>query len=637
MIFDTIIGGCNQANVTGGVSLNLSGVTVNKAVYGGCNTSGKVPKTAITVNGDVSAANNGKTRIFGGGQGEATTVEDSKVLVQNGTVNANIYGGSGYGFVKSSTVLVSENPSDSKSKVVINGNVFGGGYGESSHTTNTNVTVDLSLVIGKDGSDDADVIVSETLHDTEQLGEVISGETSVELIWKNRDVSKIVGNVYGGGDMGQIGVGIIHASTNTSTIQTTGSTQVNFKNGYINGDVFGGGSGQPASGLNYTLYMGTVFGSCRVDVTGGYVSGSLYGAGYQSRLYAPSGTKATTVNIWETLKGCSYGNGYGLTTSPTGTKNTKTTPVVIGESVFGGGAKGDGNTTNPTVYTVVGDTMVNIIGVHDPDNSTVKHTPTEIYFDSHTKGGIYGDGNGVPKSIGYLGYDAEKEGWYLKHDVSNQDDDNRIFGAGSENSDQGKLRENDIYAIPEDTGIRSLEFRIVLHKGAAVLTEIRNVPVNLRFRVIKTEDGNYLTDKGSSDVVINIYTSITRIVPSQDVYMSSGRLYAGVANDSPANITANSAFTVQFITKFMPNAFNSTGNYMTEKLSTKCDEIYLLDKVNGIGITVKDDNGTITVTHVSQGSVNDYTIRSDDGGYSYSVDNGAYQPLEKMATDMNGV
>lgn len=115
-----------------------------------------------------------------------------------------------------------------------------------------------------------DLSVTEELASTTD-GDAPSGETSVKVNWINakNTVSRICGNVYGGGDMGQVGKGIIYSGTNTAAISKDGFTHVRLQSGYVEGDIYGGGSGKPASGTSYSLQMGAVFGCCQTDVIGG--------------------------------------------------------------------------------------------------------------------------------------------------------------------------------------------------------------------------------------------------------------------------------------------------------------------------------------------------------------------------------
>lgn len=184
--------------------------------------------------------------------------------MQKGTVNGNVYGGSGFGQVGNAKVQISDTFGDADGRIQIHGSVYGGGYGVSSVTGTTDVNVDMKLDIAIEGSteaDSADLLVKEG--EISETG-TSSGETQTTVTWKQgAAVSCIEGSVYGGGDMGKVGDGMINQSSNTASITQAGSTHVKVSGGYIKGSVFGGGSGTPKAGQNYTVYMGTVLETVR--------------------------------------------------------------------------------------------------------------------------------------------------------------------------------------------------------------------------------------------------------------------------------------------------------------------------------------------------------------------------------------
>lgn len=360
LTIDTIYGGGNEAGVTQSVTLNVAKGNYTN-IYGGSNSKGTVDTANVNIKGNVGTSEKAG-KVFGGGRGSSTVVNNTNVSLRSGTITGNVYGGSGFGSVGTANVSAQE----TAETVKVNGNIYGAGYGVSSSANDTNVNINLKLSIKKDGT--GDVKVDETLKsDTDK-----SGESKATATWKNdyKNGSYISGNVFGGGDMGQVGKGYINTSTNTAVIEKSGKTTVNVGSGYIHGNIFGGGNGQPGgedeSGnaiTEYTVYMGTVFGTSNVNMTGGYVNGNVFGCGQQSRTY--SNKNASNVKI-----------------SPDNTK-----PILIGGSIFGGGNKGNGTTQNASVATVYGDTHVTLQGM--------KNQYTQIYLLSNgtSGGGVYGDGN----------------------------------------------------------------------------------------------------------------------------------------------------------------------------------------------------------------------------------------------------
>ena len=365
----TIYGGGNEAGVTKEVTLNVKKGNYTD-IYGGSNSKGTVNTAKVNIQGNVGTKDqNGK--VFGGGRGSSTIVNDSNVALQNGTITGNVYGGSGFGSVGNAKVVAQESTGDT---VKVLGNIYGAGYGVSSSADTTKVDINLKLDIKT--NDLGDVKIQETLKSNEDK----SGESKASATWKHdyKEGSYISGNVFGGGDMGQVGKGYINSSTNTAIIENGGTTSVNVDSGYIHGNVFGGGNGQPSgtdeSGNNiieYTPYMGTVFGTSKVTMTGGYVNGNIFGCGQQSRTYAATDTSN------DNQKDASF---VDITTN-----NTK--PILIGGSIFGGGNKGNGTTQNASVATVYGDTHVSLQGVQN------QYTQIYLLSNGTNGGGVYGDGN----------------------------------------------------------------------------------------------------------------------------------------------------------------------------------------------------------------------------------------------------
>lgn len=360
LTIDTIYGGGNEAGVTQSVTLNVAKGNYTN-IYGGSNSKGTVDTANVNIGGNVGTAEKAG-KVFGGGRGNSTVVNNTNVLLRSGTITGNVYGGSGFGNVGTANVSAKE----TDGTVKVNGNIYGAGYGVSSSANSTNVDINLKLSIKKDGT--GDVKIDEVLKsDTDK-----SGESKATATWNRdyKDGSYISGNVFGGGDMGQVGKGYINTSTNTAVIEKSGETTVNVGSGYIHGNIFGGGNGQPGgedeSGnaiTEYTAYMGTVFGTSNVNMTGGYVNGNVFGCGQQSRTYASK--DASNVNI--------------------STDNTK--PILIGGSIFGGGNKGNGTSQNASVATVYGDTHVTLKGMEN------QYTQIYLLSNGTSGGGVYGDGN----------------------------------------------------------------------------------------------------------------------------------------------------------------------------------------------------------------------------------------------------
>ena len=343
--FDYIYGGGYSGDILENTDIligNNSIVDVN--LYGGGENGDILGSTNILIN-DITLYGN----MYGGGYA-GNVLGNSSISINKGTVYNNIYGGGFAGTVNNTSLLITDkNPvtfTNNDSKITIYGNVFGGGEGETATVkSSTNVIIDLTLDMN--------------VYEQHIAGDEISGKSEIEYSFNN-DYSAILGSVYGGGDLGQVGIGTISTTNNTAQISSFGKTNVQIKDGYIGQNVFGGGSGIPKGTALYNIYMGTIFGETITTVNGGFIGGNVYGGGTQSRLYKSNEIlNVATVNIIENDK-----------------------KILIIGSVFGGGDRGNSATTNASIATTVGNVVINIEGSSSGSS--------QIYFAS---GGVYGDGN----------------------------------------------------------------------------------------------------------------------------------------------------------------------------------------------------------------------------------------------------
>ena len=349
-VMETLFGGGNRADDDYTTIINLNNGEIT-TLYGGGKES-EVNVAVVNINGGIINNN-----LYGGGY-SGPIIESTYVTIINGQIKGDVYGGGFAGTVDSTYVNITDVTSNGliligKYEVIdgintpLNGKVFGGGEGLSATVySSTEVIIDLKL----------NTTVTESIFTLDHL----SGKSETTATIDDIEYSKILGNVYGGGDLGQVGRGSINVSNNTATVSSLGTTTVLVKNGYIGGSVFGGGSGIPKGETRYDIKMGTIFGITNTTINGGFIEGNVYGGGTQSRLYGPENVeKVAVVNIEELAEN-----------------------IIIRGSVFGGGDRGNSATTNASVPTTIGNVEVNILG-----SSSLG---TKIYF---LTGGVYGDGN----------------------------------------------------------------------------------------------------------------------------------------------------------------------------------------------------------------------------------------------------
>ena len=449
-----VYGGGNAAAYTGTPVINITGGKVLESVYGGGmgETALITGNTSVTISGEntqigqnvygggASGSVTGNTEVsitdaevkgsvFGAGYGAMTNVGgDTQVnLAGKATVRNNVYGGGESGDVIGQTfVVVGDTEEDSKSVSVKN--VFGAGKGAESN---------VSGEVEKDGALSNEV--------SDELG---SNGTHVTI---QKSTTVVRGDVFGGAEEGTVRAdaqdGFTHNNTN--------ATLVNFLDGRMQGNLYGGGK------------LGLVKGRTVVNMRGGTVEGNIFGGamGVQGTTFV-QGLK--TVNMTGGLVlGDVYGgsqnandtNEYfeqegegGEKDEPSETESDKHSSVFInisggqvGENVYGGGFYGtiEGNVTvNIGVDAIKNgtdhDANINKLELADADKVMTK-LEGSVYAGSDwgeiTEGGVFGPQNISGYSNIYIdgnGYDMAAE---LKNNYMNIS--GSLYGAGT-SSDAGK-------------------------------------------------------------------------------------------------------------------------------------------------------------------------------------------------------
>ena len=308
-------------------------------------------------------------QVFGGGNqgavkgnarmdiGTALASEPNGVNIISGTdylnpesntdieITAGIYGGGNMADVDGNTTL-NIGTKNLPLGVNIAGDIFGGGYGATTH-----VTGDVIVNIGKRTN-------------TAEEGQPAS--------YDYEGYANITGDVYGGSAQGKVNS---HLEESVETATEGKTTHVNFYGGSITGNIYGGGLGEDNEGtendhaadvygpVTVTLEKGSstnttvnnVFGcnnvlgtpknTVTVDINGGTVNNSVYGGGNQAA-YTPTESTSNypAVNIINgTVNENVFGGGLGLTAVVTANPhitigdNVEGHVVAIKKSVYGGG------------------------------------------------------------------------------------------------------------------------------------------------------------------------------------------------------------------------------------------------------------------------------------------------------------
>ena len=310
-----VYGGANQANITGDITLTMnSGIVGN--LFGGNNTSGIISGgIQVNVEKDNSATCASDWyvgNVFGGGNLAQYSIPSGKSLA------VNVLNGA------------------------VSGNVYGGGKGDAGDHTKGQVTGNPVVTIGDNTSAHSAYVASVAgdVYGGGDAGNVV-GTPQVNVV--NKCNTTISGDVYGGGNAADVS-----------------GTDVNIDGGIITGMVFGGGHGNndPSD-----LKVADVNGNVDVDITGGTINKVFAGSNLNGTI---SGSvtldinKSTATGACDMIIGEVYGGGNEaagnagtITVGCTGTLTTQASnPAQIGTTlegigaVYGGANKADIGTSS---------------------------------------------------------------------------------------------------------------------------------------------------------------------------------------------------------------------------------------------------------------------------------------------------
>lgn len=400
--------GSGSTAIPSTVNIDITGGTFNGSVYGGSKTLG-------TINGSIKLNVLGgifNNSIFGGGQGNETIVSNNIDIVvgNNTTVNKNIYGGSEFGTVNSST--------NNQTNITINkgnilGSIFGGAQGDDTYSPsvlgNVKVTINDGEINNVFGAND----ISGTLSGKTEIylkgGNINNvyggGNKTSQPITNVYLQGSTVGNIFGGSnESGNVDTSNITITSGKATnvfggnniAGLTSISQINLNGGEID-TVYGGGNKTSHTTSNINLngsLVKTIFGGSNesgevtdsnITTTKGDVT-TIYGGNHQGGKTITSNIKIDSGNV-DTI----YGGGK--------LADTNTTNVIINNSlnaVYGGGEEANATTT---YITTNNGTIIDIFGgsnksgeVNESNIKINKGNITNIYGGNNT-GGITNTSN----------------------------------------------------------------------------------------------------------------------------------------------------------------------------------------------------------------------------------------------------
>lgn len=381
-----VFGGSDKANITGSTKITSSTDSEAGNIYAGCNASGFVTNPTMNLAGKAD-------NVFAGGNATDKTIADisgtSTINVTSNQDNiiTNVYGGANNTGLVSNSVIniqgyaenvfggglgaetVTNTPTvNVKTNGNITGNLYGGGEEGSTHGTTVNIeagTVKNAFAGGHKAGVDGAIKISSSTGST--VTNMYGGSNESGIV--NSPTVTVAGNVenvYGGG----LGVG----TTTTSPI-------VNIEtNANVTGNVFGGGDLGNVSNPTVNLNGGTVnnafAGGNAVGVTGTVALNTKAGS-TATNIYGGSNSSGTVESPVLSIVGNAtniYGGGLGAKTT---TKNPSIA-VTNGSitNIYGGGEEGLTSGTNKLI--IEGGTVTNVFGA----GKSVGASDTDIAIDN---------------------------------------------------------------------------------------------------------------------------------------------------------------------------------------------------------------------------------------------------------------
>ena len=351
-------GGLMVATVTGTASVNVT-------------RSFATPEIMDTQMWETAYNDNSKFNfwVLGGGYGVNTITGNTDVNINIDIDENNVIIGSAGG---SYAGVVEHNTSTTIQGIPVLRNVYGGGYGLlSTGNASTGIVKENSTVVIEGGKMYCNVFgggkgiiqTASDANDTYKDVARVKGNTSVTVT----GTAEIYGNVYGGGDIANVGDGTVGSGEPISSSISNGEivdythnnsrTFVNVTGGNIYGMVFGGGLGRTRSvsgvGANYTK-IGKVTGNTLVHVANSkdaddntvepYIWNRIYGAGSYGIVDGSSKVHIEGGNLGYNIFGGGFGDIKGGITSADVNGNTYVT-IDGGSWIWYAMADVDGNIT----------------------------------------------------------------------------------------------------------------------------------------------------------------------------------------------------------------------------------------------------------------------------------------------------
>ena len=506
--------------------------------YGG-NVYGQKGKTvaSLTINGGTFHCKNG---IFGGGRGTnyffakkkygGKNASDYKELGQTyGNVALNITGGTFYcpiyggGYGVADTINLDNKKIETlsnmarlygKSTISIKGgtfykNVYGGG--DMAQTEDTELSIsdyaDIrgSVFAGGNGRkkrDKTSKVIKDDTWNPELVGRV-TGSTSLTFSGSSAQAPSIYGNIYGGGNLAQVGEKKSEKDTNGENTNgedtNKSSTTINIYGANFAGEIFGGGKGNITDSIGKPLASKDLY--TFADVNGNTNIYLAQDPGLQTREKDGNLKDNFSINvIWNKLWNDSIQNFYVW-------EKVEGENYKVDKKKFYDEAKdkflnphniyGGGN----LACTVTGTATVNVQKGMTPYSLLKTQEWKESYDDNKNPHfSVFGGGYGENTSVGSTDVTVNVEGEYGEYNGEVDDDTEQLARPHSSKSKSKKARKAALRAAAEGTNTKN---------DMNVFDNSKGVP---NFTILSALGGGYAgTVKDSTKVTVDGNTFLHRV------------------------------------------------------------------------------------------------------------------------------
>ena len=421
---NTIYGGCNRGAMTGSLPYNgypnlgsmvhlrkeyrpngtgeavLTNGKVTGAVYGGCRMNGVDHNTLVLVEAGEHPAS-----FFGGCDISGAVGDTSHVVVVGGNVNGNIYGGGNGNYYYAGNKVYDIDDHDHLIDSIASGNVIA--------PTCLISRVDIlggQIGTGTGTNQTADVFGGGFGEPTSTIGNVfVNVGPAIATDWEGLPL--IYGDIYGGSAFGNVNTSAANATT------------VNFLNGTLHGNIYGGGLGDKADlGTGHSNIEAKVFGKVFVNIsTADQLPENCFIDLRNGNVYGCNNTNGSpqddvTVHVWKTA--FVFPDDDNDYTAATGSH-----PYYAIDQVFGGGNQADyapkteGEVNlDKKILVYVHDCLNTIRRVFSGGNAAAASRVSAI-IDGGRMDYVFGGGNGEvdPANIGLGGTDLEIRGGIINY------------------------------------------------------------------------------------------------------------------------------------------------------------------------------------------------------------------------------